>query len=364
MVNYLTAIKTAIIIFPIIAFLFTIFFIINQYRRYGSIHKFRVLVIYSFILYLITIYFLVILPLPSIEEVNNPINEMIRLKPFSFVTDILRESSLVITDPKTYIKSLTEPCFYVAFFNILMTMPFGMYLRYYYQCSLKKTSAYTFLLSLFFELTQLSGLYFIYKSPYRIFDVDDLLLNTLGGILGYLISRKIIKYLPTRNEIDKISIEQGKEVTGLRRITIFLMDIILYKLITLILGQFFRFSLLKEFSFIIYFILIPYLLKNQTLASKFLNVKINFPNYKLLRLTMRSIWLYIYYIKLPTTFLFTINNILKTFTLEVGEKLWFYTIIIIMITLFYLINISILMKKKRVYYDNLFKIQYISTINT
>ena len=75
-----------------------------------------------------------------------------------------------------------------VFYNILLTLPFGIYLRYYFNCSFKKTFFCTFLLTLFFELTQLSGLYGIYPRPYRLFDVDDLFLNTLGGIIGYAIT--------------------------------------------------------------------------------------------------------------------------------------------------------------------------------
>lgn len=40
-------------------------------------------------------------------------------------------------------------------------------------------------LSLVFELTQLSGLFGLYPRPYRLADVDDLMTNTLGGMVGY-----------------------------------------------------------------------------------------------------------------------------------------------------------------------------------
>ena len=58
-----------------------------------------------------------------------------------------------------------------------MTMPFGVYLRYYFCYHWRKTLQLSFLLSLFFELTQLSGLYFVYPGSYRLFDVDDLIVN-------------------------------------------------------------------------------------------------------------------------------------------------------------------------------------------
>ena len=61
--DYVFSIKTSIMFFPIIACLFTIPYILKQYHKYGSINKLRTLIVYSFILYIMTIYFLVILTL-------------------------------------------------------------------------------------------------------------------------------------------------------------------------------------------------------------------------------------------------------------------------------------------------------------
>ena len=135
--DYVFSIKTSIMFFPIIACLFTIPYILKQYHKYGSINKLRTLIVYSFILYMMTIYFLVILPLPDISEVVNNKFEY-NLIPFSFINDIIKETSFNIMIPSTYLKALTEHCIYVVIFNILMTVPFGMYLRYYYKCSLDK----------------------------------------------------------------------------------------------------------------------------------------------------------------------------------------------------------------------------------
>jgi glycopeptide antibiotics resistance protein len=90
-------------------------------------------------------------------------------------------------------------------------------LRYYFKKSFKQTVLLTFCLSLFFELTQLTGLYFIYPRSYRLFDVNDLLHNTLGGILGYFITPIFTFLLPTREEIDERSYAKGTEVTYIRR---------------------------------------------------------------------------------------------------------------------------------------------------
>ena len=49
-----------------------------------------------------------------------------------------------------------------------------------------------------FELTQLSGLYFIYPRSYRLADVNDLINNTVGGIVGYWLTPLFTFLLPTR----------------------------------------------------------------------------------------------------------------------------------------------------------------------
>ena len=44
---YIENIKTALLFFPLIAFLFTIPFMLIQYHKYGAINKFRTLIVFS-----------------------------------------------------------------------------------------------------------------------------------------------------------------------------------------------------------------------------------------------------------------------------------------------------------------------------
>ncbi len=352
--SYLISIKTAIIIFPIIALIFTIPFILHQYHKYGSIHKFRVCIIYSFILYMITIYFLVILPLPKIEEVVYQ-EGMIRLIPFTFISDFLRESSFVLSDPSTYLWALKEPCFYTVAFNILMTVPFGMYLRYYFKCSLKKTITSSFLLSLFFELTQLTGLYFIYPHPYRFFDVDDLIMNTLGGTMGYFLMGLFSRFLPSREEIDTTSLEQGKKVSGLRKITLFLLDLFIFLLIESLIKGTFHEKYTSIIIFSIYYIVIPYLWEGKTLAGKFLNVKLEFPNAKFIRLIIRILFLFFYYFYFPI-------GLLRILTIDGFLNFLSFPLILFLLFLFYPLHFILILRGKRMYYDQLFQVTYTSTI--
>ena len=53
------------------------------------------------------------------------------------------------------------------------------------------------------EVGQLTGLFFLFQGSYRLFDVDDLLCNTLGGLIGYLMICKARRFLPAISNFDR-----------------------------------------------------------------------------------------------------------------------------------------------------------------
>ncbi|WP_195574975.1 VanZ family protein [Paenibacillus sp. 1001270B_150601_E10] len=79
--------------------------------------------------------------------------------------------------------------------NILLFMPLGFLLPTIWPQfrTIKKTVCTGFLFSLAIELGQLLN--------HRITDIDDLLMNTLGAILGYLLYRALFKMIDKRNDI-------------------------------------------------------------------------------------------------------------------------------------------------------------------
>lgn len=281
---YTEPILWAVLIFPFIAMLFTAPYVLVQYHKYGAIPMIRVGIVYSFILYLIAAYFLVILPLPSQDEVAMMTGPTTQLVPFTFITDFIQNTSFILSDPSTYLKAFTEPYVYQVLYNVLLFIPFGIYLRYYFNCSFKKTLFLSFLLTLFFELTQLSGLYGIYPRSYRLFDVDDLMLNTFGGVIGYLVAAIVIKVLPSRNRIDEISFQKGTKITVWKRLVSFFLDLFLISISNVFVSLFFRIIvpnstrntqfMISITTFVLHFLIIPVCLNGATLGKKFLNMKL------------------------------------------------------------------------------------------
>ena len=269
--DYPVVILQAFILFPIVAFLFTLPYVVLNYHKYGSVLSLRIIIVYSFILYLMCIYFLVILPLPSIAEVSAMTGARMQLVPFKFVGDILRRAHIVPSQPRTY-TGIFNPAFFQFLFNVIMTVPFGIYLRYYFKCRFLKTLILSFCLSLFFELTQLSGLYFIYPRSYRLFDVDDLLANTLGGVFGYAIISPFLKILPSRERIDKVSFHRGRQVSLTRRLISAMFDLIVVALLGGLASTFLRIFHLDIPHFgamvlFLYFSLVPMVFKGRTFGK-------------------------------------------------------------------------------------------------
>ena len=228
---YLRVVWQAVAFFPFAAALIALPFLIHHYRKYGSMTFARFFLCYSFVLYALCAYFLVILPLPSREEVAQMTGPGVQLVPFSFFRDLGTETDFRIGDPSTYLPALFSNFTLQFVFNIALLVPFGAYLRYFFRRGLWQTVALCFCASLFFELTQLSGLYGIYPRPYRLFDVDDLLCNTLGGLLGWALTGPLLPLLPDREAIDQKAYRKGERISFTRRSLSFLVDLVFVSLL-------------------------------------------------------------------------------------------------------------------------------------
>lgn len=354
---YISALKLSFLIFPVIACFITMPYVIWMYRKYGSINFTKAIIVYSFILYLECCFFLVNLPLPKIDSVHTRYIDMMNLQPFKFVLDFMKESPLRILDKTTYVRALKHGTFYVPAFNVLMLVPFGIYLRYYFKCSLKKTIAFTALLSLIFELIQLSGLFFIYSGPYRLCDIDDIIQNTLGGIIGYYIGGIASLILPKREKLDEAALKKGKEVPGLRRMLAFLIDIFIINIVNAILKVILPFSFVV--IFILYFTIIP-IWKGNTIGSKILKFHFEIENNNIMKLLLRSLGILIYFYGFPKLVKYIMNIFAGNITTL--EITLIYFALMLTLGIYFIITVIIILKNKRFPFDKMLDVRYKSDI--
>ncbi|GGF67250.1 permease [Paenibacillus albidus] len=272
--SYLFPISYAFMTFPVAALFFTLPFLIVQYRRHGYINKVRALVLYLLLLYLMNAFYLVMLPLPASRHNLPKLGGALQPIPLQFIQDIMRESNIVGSEPSTYLSLLRERAFLQVIFNVLLMVPFGMFLNYYFRARWMVCILLSFGLSLFFEVTQITGIYGFYDYPHRVFDVDDLIANTLGGIIGYRIAEWISGLLPRIEQLDQ-SVDLGaKRVTYTRRGIAFMIDGGICMIGTGILYVF-ELPFAYWIATGIYFILLPYFTNGRTLGKWIVRIRVS-----------------------------------------------------------------------------------------
>lgn len=85
--------------------------------------------------------------------------------------------------------------------NIIMLMPFGFFIPLTFKShfSFKKILFLSIAFSLFIEISQLCISYLWIGNGYRLCDINDLIFNTLGGLIGYFICSLFIKLVQKKN---------------------------------------------------------------------------------------------------------------------------------------------------------------------
>ena len=368
--GYINVIITACVFFPIIAFLITLPYIIYNYNKFGSILFIRTILIYLFVLYLLSAYFLIIMPLPSIEYVSH-LTTKVQLEPFDLVRNIIRTVHFDYKDFATYINILKNAYVYQTIYNLFLTVPFGIFLRYYFKCNFSRVLLLTLSLSLFFELTQLTGLYYIYPHAYRLFDVDDLIVNTLGGIAGYLITPLFTKLLPSKDELDLKSYKKGSKVSSTKRVITFMIDMVITIILfvfLLIINHIFSFAcdyyIYGIVSILIIFNIIPFITRGKTIGYSITNIVVvnnNGESVKRYRLLFRNLifsFIYLpmhYYLYLLFKFVNSIANKNYSLLVVIG-----YISVIIITSIFVFVRNFIL--HKPFLYEMITKTKVASTI--
>lgn len=99
---------------------------------------------------------------------------------------------------------LRDPAFLQVALNVLLFVPLGYYVRQVLGRGVVVATLLGLGISLLIETTQLTGVWSLYDCAYRLFDVDDLMVNTLGAVGGSLLSAIFVRRreradpLPTR----------------------------------------------------------------------------------------------------------------------------------------------------------------------
>lgn len=194
-------------------------FVAIQYRRAGRLTAGQVVLWSAALVYFFAIWTYTLLPLPDPAELRCA---GVNVDLFAFVDDIRGAADRAGGSPRAF---LSDSAVLQLALNVLLFLPLGFFVRILGRRGILTALAAGLAISLVVELTQLTGVWGVYPCAYRVFDVDDLLTNTVGAVLGSVLAL-LVPRRPTHSEPDV-----PRAVTRGRRILAMVCDLLAYSLV-------------------------------------------------------------------------------------------------------------------------------------
>lgn len=189
-----------------LAVVFAIPYVMSQYRSYGRLGFWRMVGNLALLIYVIALFTYTLTPFPESTQVLRCMPA--QLNPLQFIADIRHEQV-----PGG--RLLSNPAFMQVALNVLLFMPLGVLLRGLMRRGVIVATVTGFLVSLAIETTQLTGMWGIYSCAYRVFDVDDLIANTAGALLGSLLCIPVFAFVRAPGERVPRALTAGRRLIGM-----------------------------------------------------------------------------------------------------------------------------------------------------
>ncbi|WP_309082271.1 VanZ family protein [Zhihengliuella sp.] len=227
------------VLFGVIAFaVFLIPIFAVQYRLYGRFTPLRLLGAAAVSIYGAALLAYTLLPLPSPSDLHcSPgvsLWEGVQTTPLQFVSDIARETAGL-----GVLTTLKSTVVLQVVFNVVLFLPWGMIARRFLGRNVLTATLTGFAASLLIETTQATGAFGVYPCAYRLGDVDDLIANTAGALLGALLAPAVLWFFPRRREFEATR-SQPRPVTAPRRWLGMLIDLTAFHAIGFVLIVLYR----------------------------------------------------------------------------------------------------------------------------
>jgi glycopeptide antibiotics resistance protein len=193
------------------------------YRREGRLAPAAIAQLVAGAVYFCALWAYTLLPTPPARELSTCAAP--QLRPFAFVGDVIR---LGIGSPGAI---LHNAAILQVVLNVALFVPLGVGVRILLHRGVVVAGLLGFAGSLLIEVTQLTGIYGIYSCAYRLFDVDDLIANTAGALVGALVTVR----LGRTRRAEGVVLEPGPVRLG-RRLAGLLADAVAIGAIQFVIG--------------------------------------------------------------------------------------------------------------------------------
>ncbi|WP_285136807.1 VanZ family protein [Microbacterium sp. lyk4-40-TSB-66] len=178
MTNFVASGLLAVFAGALVAVLAFVPFVAISYRRRGGLTVWRTLLWVGAAVYFWAIWTYTLIPLPDSQVYTCA---GVNLQPLAFVDDI--RSAVAVSG-----RYLTDPVVLQVALNVVLFAPLGFFLRVLGGRGIVVAGLAGLLASGLIETTQLTGVWGLFPCAYRVFDVDDLIANTSGALLGSLLA--------------------------------------------------------------------------------------------------------------------------------------------------------------------------------
>ena len=218
----------AVLLGSVVALVLAVPYVGVQYRRRGTVRGGPTLLALGTVISVMAVVSYTLLPLPTVGPgfcVNGGAG--VQLRPGRFVSDITGRG---VGGPSALLHNVALR---QLVFNVALFVPLGMFLGHLARRGVALTTLAGFAVSLLVETTQLTGDWFAYPCAYRVFDVDDLLANTTGALLGAL-TAPVLRLVPGQSLRDP---GLPRPVTARRRLLGMAVDGVLSVVAGLVLGS-------------------------------------------------------------------------------------------------------------------------------
>ncbi|WP_436492683.1 VanZ family protein [Actinokineospora sp. HUAS TT18] len=191
-----------------------------SYRKRGELGFGHALLAFGFLIYAMALWTYTLLPVPDTTPqwcADNAVRTM-QLRPLQFLSDMRKDQ--VGTGVRAV---LHNPALQQAVFNVALFVPLGMFGRHLLRLRPITVVALGAVVSLFIEVTQRTAVWGLFACPYRLFDVDDLITNTLGAALGLALA-PLLRLMPGQKV--KAAAGEPRPVTTARRLLGMAVDLV------------------------------------------------------------------------------------------------------------------------------------------
>ena len=170
-----------------VAALVAVPYLIIHWRRTGTFGWGSTMLLFGTVVYAFALAGYTMLPLPDdwSPYCARPRNN--NMMPFGFITDVEAALAGGRVGLRTVVSQLA--------LNIALFVPLGMFVQRLVTRRWWLTLPIGFAVSALIEVTQLTAVFGLFPCQWRIFDVDDLIMNTLGTGVGILLA-PLLKFLP------------------------------------------------------------------------------------------------------------------------------------------------------------------------